>query len=129
MQGLWTANDEEEGSRDEGPLDEEQLMENIKVTYDVFIQNALNSTTHTVQWLPFRHDDKEYSQFTNEYFLIGTHADEELSQPQQEYIHIAKVRVPKYSNEQKNVIDYTKLKSDHSLLKGNDSLLSIYQSK
>jgi hypothetical protein len=34
-------------------MNQEMLMENVKVTYDVFVQNMLNYTTHSVQWLPY----------------------------------------------------------------------------
>ena len=33
------------------PISEEELMENVKVTYDVFVQESLETTSHTIEWL------------------------------------------------------------------------------
>ena len=33
---------------------EEDLMANAKVTYEVFIQNNLESTSHTLEWLRYK---------------------------------------------------------------------------
>jgi len=40
---------------EEEPIAEEDLMENARVTYDVFIQNSLDATSHTLEWLPYSH--------------------------------------------------------------------------
>ena len=35
----------------EDDLNEEDMMENVKVSYDYFVQNQLPATSHSVQWL------------------------------------------------------------------------------
>lgn len=37
------------------PMTEEELMENIKVTYDVFVQHSLDTTSHTLEWINHPH--------------------------------------------------------------------------
>jgi hypothetical protein len=37
------------------PMTEEELMENIKVTYDVFVQHSLDTTSHTIEWINHPH--------------------------------------------------------------------------
>jgi hypothetical protein len=92
------------------------MMENARVLYDVFIQNSLKSTSHSVQWLPYQLDDNDYPAFTKKYFLLGTHnEDEEEGDKNQDSLYIGEVRVPKLG--QKSTIDYTKLEKDHSQLK------------
>ena len=105
--------DENENSQEE--LDDEQLMENCRNYYDIFIQNILGSTSHTVQWLPYHHDDPDYQQFSREYFLLGTHSSDE-NESVAETLYVANVRVPKYDKGQKSVIDYMKLDKDFSAL-------------
>ena len=39
------------GAQEEA-MREEDVMENAKFTYEVFIQNTLDYTSHSVQWLP-----------------------------------------------------------------------------
>lgn len=53
------------------------MMENARVAYDVFIQNSLKSTSHSVQWLPYKLDDNDYPAFTKKYFLLGTHNEDD----------------------------------------------------
>ena len=73
-------------------------MENAKYTYDVFIDNGLDSTSHSLQWLPnWRHDSHHFAQFNVDYFLYGTHLDEDHPSSQTEKLIIGKIRVPKYS--------------------------------
>ena len=50
-------------------------MENVRVYYDIFVQNTLKSTSHSVQWLPIIESDPEFTQFNRKYFLLGTHND------------------------------------------------------
>lgn len=40
---------------EEEPIAEEDLMENARVTYDIFVQNSLEATSHTLEWLPYTH--------------------------------------------------------------------------
>jgi hypothetical protein len=89
-------------------------MENVKMTYDLFIQNALAATSHTVQWLSIRTEDKTYPVFNEDYFLVGTHFSEESPQAGNDKIMLVKVRVPKYGKESKTVVDYSKLNDQWS---------------
>ena len=41
-----------EGEGEEEPLEEDEKMENVRLTYDLFIQNQLQYTSHTLEWLP-----------------------------------------------------------------------------
>ena len=89
-------------------------MENVRVYYDIFVQNNLKATSHSVQWLPVSESDPEYSQFNRKYFLLGTHKeseDEDVSvEPDEMYIGM--VRVPKFDKLNKSTIDYSRLKKD-----------------
>lgn len=77
-------------------LDDEQLMENARVTYDCFIQNTLSSTSHTLQWLPHRIQDPEFPAFNKEYFLCGTHYTEDHGELYgKDSIQIFTIRVPR----------------------------------
>lgn len=69
-------------------------MENARATYDLYIQNSLTKTSHTLEWLNLSHPDTDHSEFDWQYFLIGTHADEESGQTGSEKLQIARVRVP-----------------------------------
>ena len=40
---------------EEEPIAEEDLMENARVTYDIFVQNSLEATSHSLEWLPYTH--------------------------------------------------------------------------
>ena len=40
---------------DQEQLDEDAKMENIRMTYDVFVQNSLSATSHSMEWLPVSH--------------------------------------------------------------------------
>jgi len=40
----------------EQSIAEEDVMENAKVTYDVFVQNSLDATSHTLEWLNLTHE-------------------------------------------------------------------------
>ncbi len=105
---------EEEQDED---LDMEQLMENTKVTHDCFIQNSLKSTSHTVQWLPYKEEDQTYKEFNKEFILYGTHYTEDDGEMfGQDEVIIATVRVPKITKSEKSVVDYGRLKKDHSKL-------------
>jgi histone-binding protein RBBP4 len=64
LQGLFNAGNIGGGDsqeEDEEILDEEAQMENVRVYYDIFLQNTLKSTSHSVQWLPISESDPEYS--------------------------------------------------------------------
>jgi len=58
-------------------LDEEGVLDNAYMVHDVFIQNSLTATSHSVQWLPYQEQDPDYPAFTKKYFLLGTHPNEE----------------------------------------------------
>ena len=38
---------------DEEPMSEEGQMENVKYTYEMFVQNQLDYTCHSLEWLPY----------------------------------------------------------------------------
>lgn len=78
-------------------IDDEEMMDNAQQVCDVFIHNRLESTSHTVQWLPYSHDDEDYPQFTKKYFLLGTHQDE--GNGKEDELYVASVSVPKLSGE------------------------------
>ena len=40
----------------EQPIAEEDVMENTRMTYDVFVQNSQDATSHTIEWLPYTHE-------------------------------------------------------------------------
>lgn len=50
----------------------------IRSIYDVLTVNALEHTSHTLQWLPLVTDD---GHFEFNHFLIGTHVEEGLDIP------------------------------------------------
>lgn len=53
-------------------------MDNAKYSYEVFIQNSLDATSHTLEWLPtFTKPDPNFSDFMTATFLMGTHHDQE----------------------------------------------------
>ena len=115
MQALFgggAPDSQEDGNAE--PLDEEQVMENARVTCDIFIHNLLSQTSHTVQWLPYEEEDAEYSAFTKKFFLLGTHKLQESETPIQDELYVASVRVPKFSHSVGQTIDYSRLKKDHS---------------
>ena len=64
-----------EGEGEEEPLEEDEKMENVRLTYDFFIQNQLKYTSHTIEWLPQSHLDPSDSNFDVHYFLMGTHIE------------------------------------------------------
>lgn len=35
------------------PMGEEDIMANAKVTYEVFVQNNLDATSHTLEWTKY----------------------------------------------------------------------------
>ena len=79
MRGMFGGIGAPEGDsqNDNEEIDDEIMMENARVAYDVFIQNSLKSTSHSVQWLPYKLDDNDYPAFTKKYFLLGTHNEDD----------------------------------------------------
>ena len=74
----------------EGDEDQPPTAEAIRSIYDVFTANALEHTSHTLQWLPLVTDD---GNFEFNHFLIGTHVEEGLDAPNQ--LKVVKQRLPK----------------------------------
>ena len=101
--GLGAPNSQDEEDSQEGDelLNDEDLLENAKVVHDVFIQNHLMSTSHSVQWLPYQEADADYPAFTRKYFLLGTHQEAESDSNTQETVYVASVRVPKLQKHKK----------------------------
>ena len=81
-------------NQDEESLAEDEKMENIRIVYDLFIQNTLKHTSHTLEWLPIETPDEENSKFSFNYFLIGTHNDSSSNSNTIDYLQIVKVRIP-----------------------------------
>ena len=48
---------------EEEELAEDEKMENVYMTYKLFVQNQLKYTSHTVEWLPISKPDTENSKF------------------------------------------------------------------
>ena len=65
------------GGQGEEHLDEDAKMENVRMTYDVFVQNDLKATGHSLEWLPVTVKDSDNHKFEFNYFLLGTHYDDE----------------------------------------------------
>lgn len=42
-------------------LEDNDLMDNAKMSYEVFVMTKSVSTSHSVQWLPYQEQDEEYS--------------------------------------------------------------------
>ena len=73
------------------------FRENSPYLYDMLIvDKSLESTSHTVQWLPLR-TECEDDRFTTEYFLMGTHneAAEDQDEEVTNSIMICSVNIPK----------------------------------
>ena len=86
------------GDEEEEELEEDVKMENVRATYDLFIQNQLRYTSHTLEWLPIGHTDPDNSKFDYQYFLLGTHHDaEETTEPMKDQLQLTRVRVPNCS--------------------------------
>jgi hypothetical protein len=64
---------------DEEEVEEDIKMENVRQTFDLFIQNTLKATSHSLEWLPIGHQDPDFKDFNQEYFLIGTHHEVDQS--------------------------------------------------
>ena len=69
-------------------------MENVKQTYDLFVQNQLPATSHTLEWLPIGHQDPSHSMFDFHYFILGTHIEREDSDLPADKLKLARVRLP-----------------------------------
>lgn len=79
----------------EESVEEDIKMENVRTTYDLFVQNQLTRTSHTLEWLNVGHEDPDNKVFNYEYFLIGTHRDQEVED--KEYLQLVRMRVPNQS--------------------------------
>ncbi len=55
MLGQNFAGIKEGSDQSEEPIAEEDMMENARLTYDIFVQNGLSETSHTIEWLPYTH--------------------------------------------------------------------------
>lgn len=93
----------------------------------VIIDKSLESTSHTVQWLPMRIENKQDDRFYTEYFLMGTHneADEgegegEEHQEVQNSIMICSINLPKLTRG----VDFSKSDDD---LKKSMSKIKVHK--
>lgn len=41
------------GDYQDEPMAEEDLMNKASLIFDVFVQNSLEATSHSIEWLPF----------------------------------------------------------------------------
>jgi hypothetical protein len=80
----------------EESVDEDIKMENARTTYDLFIQNSLKRTSHSLEWYNNAHQDKDHPEFDWNYFLIGTHQDEGVEDETKiaEKLQLVRARVP-----------------------------------
>ena len=82
----------------EQALAEDEKMENVGHTYDVFIQNEIPHTSHSIEWLPISHPDPDNPTFEFNYFLLGTHVGEPEDENEQVQTHdelqLSRVRTP-----------------------------------
>ena len=110
---------QEEEEKEKGDV----FFDNSPYLYDMFIfDNDLESTSHTVEWLPNRHENKDDNRFNTEYFLMGTHEeDEEDGTPAENSIKICSINIPKLDKG----VEFEE--SEKDLMKKN-SKLSVYKS-
>jgi len=71
-------------------------MENVRQTYDLFVQNQVKHTSHTLEWLPITHVDSDDTKFEFQYFLMGTHHDESFEDTVDK-LQLARLRLPTQS--------------------------------
>jgi hypothetical protein len=84
-------------------------MENVKQTYDMFVQNQLPATSHTLEWLPIGHQDPDNKKFDLQYFILGTHierVDDESATPDDK-LKLVRVRVPNCPFTEKEMLSYS----------------------
>ena len=79
---------------EEEELAEDEKMENVYMTYKLFIQNQLKYTAHTVEWLPISKPDTENSKFDWQYFLLGTHKENNDEGAIKDQLQLARLRIP-----------------------------------
>ena len=84
-------------------------MENVKQTYDMFVQNQLSATSHTLEWLPIGHQDPDNKKFDLQYFILGTHierVDDESATPDDK-LKLVRVRVPNCTFTEKEMLSFS----------------------
>ena len=84
-------------------------MENVKQTYDMFVQNQLSATSHTLEWLPIGHQDPDNKKFDLQYFILGTHierVDDESAAPDDK-LKLVRVRVPNCTFTEKEMLSFS----------------------
>ena len=99
---------------EEESVDEDIKMENVRGLYDLYIQNSLQRTSHSLEWLPQSHQDQEHPEFDFNYFLMGTHLGEEG--PATENLQLVRVRVPNRGLDEGQIGSLTKFQTDLSRL-------------
>ena len=93
------------------------------MTYELFVQNQLKYTSHSLEWLPISHVDSVNQLFDYQYFLLGTHIerDGENGHANQEAdrLQLARLRTPNrklHSNEVEELAQTPGLQKDLSRL-------------
>ena len=93
-------------NKNEESLAEDEKMDNVRQTYDLFIQNQLSHTSHSLEHLPsISHVDDQNSKFNFEYFLLGTHTEEEDFTDK---LFLGRIRVPNQSLTQEQMASLSK---------------------
>ena len=68
------------------------------MTYELFVQNQLKYTSHSLEWLPISHVDPVNQLFDYQYFLLGTHIEREDGQEhanqEADQLQLARLRTP-----------------------------------
>ena len=90
-------------------MQEDEKMENVKQTYDLFVQNQLEHTSHTMEWLPISHKDPENDKFDMNYFILGTHVEREgeKNPAVEDKLMLVKVRLPNCSFTEKEMLSFS----------------------
>lgn len=61
----------------------------------IIVDKSLESTSHTVQWLPIRQECPDDDRYFTEFFLMGTHNESEDGEPAQNSIMICSMNIPR----------------------------------
>ena len=96
MNDLQNGNKVGQDGQNEESLGEDEKMENIRMTYDLFVQNSFKYTSHSIEWLPISHTDPDNQKFDYQYFLFGTHIDDRSEGENQEpdKLQFGRMRIP-----------------------------------
>ena len=77
---------------DDESLAEDEKMENFKLIYDMFVQNQLRHTSHSLEWLP--RVEPAQPGFEYNYFLMGTHVEEDEQESTPNKLQLVRIKLP-----------------------------------